>query len=231
MAGWGQMLPGLVNENVEVRNHALCGRSSKSFFDEGQFEPVQQAMQEGDLLLIQFGHNDSKPDEERYTDPHMSYVSYLQHYVDTARHKGAFPVLVTPVQRRHFDRNGRLKDTHGEYPAAMMRLARSHKIPMLYLGERTRELLVSLGPSSSKCLFVWLEEGQHPNYPEGCEDDTHFNEDGACAVAELGARELRKLGKPFDKFVNRTVVRDRRFDKDRWKKKYAQSHDQNHHWK
>ncbi|PTM56570.1 rhamnogalacturonan acetylesterase [Desmospora activa] len=202
MAGWGQMLPAFVNDGIEVHNHALCGRSSKSFHEEGHFAAVEQGMQEGDLLLIQFGHNDAKQEEARYTDPDTSYVSYLQGYVDAARKKGALPLLVTPVRRRTFDEEGELKDCHGKYPGAMARLAQSEGVPLLDLEQRTAALFISLGPEKSKHLFTWLEPGQHRNYPNGLQDDTHFNETGAHRVAELVASGLQHLGQPYRSFIS-----------------------------
>lgn len=207
MVGWGQMLPAFVDDGVEVCNHALSGRSSKSFREEGHFAAVEQALQPGDLLLIQFGHNDAKPEEERYTDPDTSYVSYLQGYVDAAREKGALPVLVTPVRRRAFDEEGELKDSHGKYPAAMIRLAQSEGVPLLNLEQKTADLLLSFGPEESKRLFIWLESGEHPNYPDGRQDDSHFSETGAHMVAKLVASGLQSLGQPYDSFVR--VVADR----------------------
>ena len=100
--GWGWALPEFVKENVTVKNHALSGRSTKSFWDEGLFKPVEQGMRPGDLLLIQFGHNDEKDDEERHTDPNSTYPENLWRYCAIALEHGAQPVLLTPVARRFF---------------------------------------------------------------------------------------------------------------------------------
>ncbi|MFC0473313.1 SGNH/GDSL hydrolase family protein [Halalkalibacter kiskunsagensis] len=66
-AGWGQMLESFMSEGVKVHNEAASGRSSKSFFHEGRLANIAKRIQAGDYLLIQFGHNDSKSDEERHT--------------------------------------------------------------------------------------------------------------------------------------------------------------------
>ena len=112
--GWGWALPRFVREDVTVKNHALSGRSSKSFWDEKLFEPVEAEMGAGDLLLIQFGHNDEKDDAERHTDPETTYPEYLNRYIDAAVRKGAQPVLITPVARRFFAGESSVLHTHGE---------------------------------------------------------------------------------------------------------------------
>ena len=104
--GWGWALPRFVREGVSVRNHALSGRSTRSFLNEGLFAPVQAAMRPGDLLMIQFGHNDEKDDPARHTDPQGSYTECLGRYCDAAQAAGALPVLLTPVSRRYFYADG-----------------------------------------------------------------------------------------------------------------------------
>jgi lysophospholipase L1-like esterase len=189
MAGWGQMLPLYLDGDVQVVNEAMCGRSSKSFIDENRLQPIADAIGEGDYLFIQFGHNDQKEDERR-TEPSSTYKSYLTEYLQVARNAGAQPVLLTSVERRHFTEEGELKDTHGAYPAAMKELAQELEVPLLDIQALTRQLYVSFGPEDSKQLFTWLAPGEHPNYPEGVQDNTHFNEHGAKQVAALVAKEI-----------------------------------------
>ena len=127
--GWGWALPKFVKEGVDVRNHALSGRSTRSFLEEGLWEPVEKGLSAGDLLLIQFGHNDEK-DDERHTDPDTTYKQRLWEYCDFAYSKGAFPVLITPVSRRFFVPPASLLYTHGEYPRAMRELAKEKNVPL-----------------------------------------------------------------------------------------------------
>ena len=117
--GWGWALPEYVAGGVQVANHAMSGRSTRSFVDEGRFDPVREGMQPGDVLLIQFGHNDEKDDAERHTDPDGSYQDFLRMYCRTAMDKGALPVLLSPVSRRIYVGGGSLLYTHGAYPAAV----------------------------------------------------------------------------------------------------------------
>ncbi|GAA4842505.1 rhamnogalacturonan acetylesterase [Paenibacillus vulneris] len=193
MAGWGQMLGELLTQDVEVRNEASCGRSSKSFMDEGRLQPIADTIQPGDYLFIQFGHNDQKADAERHTEPFTTYLDHLLQYIAAARKKGATPILFTSVARRNFNDEGVLVPTHGDYPKAMKKLASEQKVLLVDMEAGTEELYRSLGPEASKDLFVWLEPGKHPNYPDGARDNTHFNERGAREVAKIAVSRLLEV--------------------------------------
>ncbi|MBQ9210507.1 MAG: rhamnogalacturonan acetylesterase [Clostridia bacterium] len=190
--GWGWALPEFVKEGVAVKNHALSGRSSKSFFEEGLFAPVEEAMGEGDLLLIQFGHNDEKDDAERHTDPESTFPEMLLYYIQAARRKGGQPVLITPVSRRFFAGATSLLYTHGEYPLAIRNLAKRESVPLCDLEMDSRKLYLDLGEEGAAKLFVQLAPGEHPDYPQGHDDRTHFCAEGAKAIAGLVAEELRQ---------------------------------------
>ncbi|MBQ8095343.1 MAG: rhamnogalacturonan acetylesterase [Clostridia bacterium] len=190
--GWGWALPKYVNPGVTVRNHALSGRSTRSFWEEGLFVPVQEAMSAGDLLLIQFGHNDEK-DDERHTDPETTYRDNLWRYCTLAMEKGAQPVLITPVARRFFTGDNSLMYTHGEYPKAVRELAREKHIPLCDLKQDSRRLYLALGQERARKLFVQLAPGEHPDYPDGHNDQTHFCASGAKVIAALVAREMQAL--------------------------------------
>ena len=190
--GWGWALPQFVREGVSVHNHALSGRSSRSFRAEGLFEPIEKALSAGDLLLIQFGHNDEK-DDERHTDPDTTFPEELWRYCDFALSRGAQPVLITPVCRRFFGGDGSLFYTHGEYPRAIRLLAAEKQLPLCDLKADSRELYKSLGEQKTAELFVRLAPGEHPDFPEGHDDRSHFNAHGAQVIAGLVAEELKKL--------------------------------------
>ncbi|MDP4098308.1 rhamnogalacturonan acetylesterase [Paenibacillus sp. P96] len=192
-AGWGQMLPALFKHDVCVDNHAVSGRSSRSFIEEGRLDVLMSRMKAGDFLLIQFGHNDEKADPRRSTDPHTTYKEYLRRYIDAALAVKAQPVLITPVQRRYFDAEGRLADTHGEYVPAVCELAAECGVPLIDLAEKTRALLEQAGPEGSKELFMWTLPGEYMNFPAGMEDNTHFQETGAARIAGLVAEAVREL--------------------------------------
>jgi lysophospholipase L1-like esterase len=180
--GWGMAIPFFLRKGLAVANHAVNGRSSKSFVDEGRLDVVLGAIRPGDFLLIQFAHNDEKAeDPTRYTEPWTTYQDHLRLYVEGARARGARPVLATPVERRRFDTGGTSVPTHGEYPAAMRALAEQERVALLDLQALSLALWQELGVEGTKTYFNWTATEQ---------DNTHFNPPGAIAVARLVAREL-----------------------------------------
>ncbi|MFJ2112572.1 MULTISPECIES: rhamnogalacturonan acetylesterase [unclassified Streptomyces] len=190
--GWGMALPFLLGSGLTVANHAVNGRSSKSFIDEGRLAAILGAIRPGDLLLVQFGHNDEKTaDPTRYTEPWSTYQDCLRQYVKGARDAGARPVLLTSVERRRFDASGDAVATHGEYPAAVRALAAAERVPLLDLQAMSLALWQLLGPEASAAYFNWLSPGESPNYPDGVSDNTHLRPKGAVEVARLVARALR----------------------------------------
>ncbi|MDV7215554.1 rhamnogalacturonan acetylesterase [Streptomyces prunicolor] len=182
--GWGMALPFFLRKGVKVSNQAINGRSSKSFVDEGRLDAILADIQPGDLLLIQFAHNDEKTaDPTRYTEPWTTYQEYLRLYIDGARGRGARPVLATPVERRRFDAAGNALPTHGDYPAAMRALAQEERVALLDIEALSLALWQRLGVEETKVYFNWTDTEQ---------DNTHFNPPGAIAVARLVARELAR---------------------------------------
>ncbi|MBT2250311.1 rhamnogalacturonan acetylesterase [Arthrobacter sp. BHU FT2] len=182
-AGWGMGLPYYLTPLLAVSNHAVSGRSSKSFVDEGRLAAILAEIKAGDILLIQFGHNDQKAeDPKRYTEPWTTYQDYLRQYVDGARQKGAVPVLATPVERRRFDRAGNAYTSHGDYPAAMRALAAEKGVPLLDLQAHTLALWQQLGPEETKKYFLYTDAGLR--------DNTHFQTKGAAAIARIAVQEL-----------------------------------------
>ncbi|MEU6003090.1 rhamnogalacturonan acetylesterase [Streptomyces sp. NPDC047197] len=180
--GWGMALPFFLHDRVRVANHAMNGRSSKSFIDEGRLAVILKAIRPGDRLVVQFAHNDEKSaDPTRYTEPWSTYQRYLMQYVDGARSRGARPVLATAVERRKFDAGGTALPTHGDYPAAMRALAEAEDVPLLDVQALSLALWRKLGVEETKAYFNWTATEQ---------DNTHFNPPGAIAVARLVATEL-----------------------------------------
>lgn len=194
-AGWGQALPAFLTSNAVVVNVAKSGASSKSFVDLGRLDYILARIKPGDRLLISFGHNDEKiEDPARYTEPSTTYKSYLSQYIDKSRAKGAIPVLVTSVERRRFTSTGVISPTHGAYPAAMRELAAAKRVPLIDLTASSTALWNRAGVEGTKKHFLHLAAGQHPNYPDGVEDNTHFQAFGAIEVARLVASSLRNQG-------------------------------------
>lgn len=200
--GWGQAFKHYVKDPVIVRNYAASGRSSKSFIAENRLEKISREIRENDYLIIQFGHNDAKKDEDRFTDPFTTFQSNLKQYIDVAHKKSAHPILCTPVQRRSFDGDGQFQETHGDYPEAIRKLAKELAIPLIDLTKETRNLYEQLGAEETKKLFLWFEPGEEANYPEGARDDTHFSAEGAHEIAKIVLQAIQSLDLPLARFLD-----------------------------
>ncbi len=192
ITGWGQVLGEFIS-GVQIANHAMAGRSSKSFLAEGRLIPVEKAIGPGDLLLIQFTHNDRSDLTWRHTDANTSFMDTLSIYVDTARIHGATPVLMTPIPVRQFE-NGVLTDTHGAYPEAIRRLALKKGVPLLDVTAEGMRALQEIGDEASIPLYMHFGEGLYPAYPKGSKDDVHTQRAGAELYARITAELLRKNG-------------------------------------
>lgn len=189
--GWGQAFRLYLQEDYRVENHAVNGRSTRSFRSEGRWDSVMQRVQPGDYVLIQFGHNDQKSqDSTRYSAPETDYRAHLKRFVEEVRAQRGKPILATPIERRRFDENGVFYGTHGAYPRVVREVADSMAVPLLDLQQRTRELLISYGDENSKKLFLFIQPGEYPSLPEGREDNTHLSAVGAFRVSDLAKQEI-----------------------------------------
>lgn len=184
--GMSQVLELFLAPGVRVMPHGKNGRSTKSFLDEGLFAPVQEQMEAGEFLLIQFGHNDEKADPARHTEPFGSFQENLRFFIAEARKMGANPVLITPIARRHFDEAGNfLPGSHGDYPEAVRQVGAEKCVPVADLTALTESFLAELGDEHSKPLFVWPV------------DNTHLKYDGAVRMAAFLTQELERFGSPY----------------------------------
>jgi len=206
LTGWAQVLHEYFNGDcVIVEDRARSGRSSKSFFDEGAWTPIRDALRPGDSVFIQFGHNDMKSDDPaRFTDPKTTYREYLTAYVNETRAAGAIPVLLTSINRNRWDEKGALVDTMGDYPESVRNLAKELKTPLIDLHRLTGERFEELGPERTRDLFLYLAKGESPNYPDGKEDGTHLCAEGAREVSKLAVNALRELNLPLARCLQQT---------------------------
>ena len=213
--GWGMALQRYFDENViVVDNHAVNGRSSKSFMDEGRWDKVLEKIKPGDYVIIQFGHNDEKAQPNRHTDPGSTFDYNLAKYVRETREHGGIPVLMNAVVRRNFlvqapavaddemlrnttfadgsrmVEGDSLIDTHGLYRVAPRDVARRMNCHFIDANKITHDLEQGLGREGSKKLHMWFLPGTEPTEPEGKQDNTHYNVYGAQVVAKLLADAL-----------------------------------------
>ena len=201
--GWGQVLNQFFDNQIIVDNRAKNGRSSKSFMTEGLWKDICSTLKAGDYVFIQFGHNDSKPDTARHTDPRTTYRTNLIKYIEDTKEKGAYPVLFTSIVRRKFDTANKLEDTHGEYLLVVRELAKEMNVPLIDLEQESRKLIEQLGPEASKKLFMWLEPGICDKFPNGSKDDTHLNEYGALQIAKIAIEQIKNRNLDIAKHIKK----------------------------
>lgn len=205
--GWGQVLPVLLTDHVEVKNHAMNGRSSRSFIGEGRWKTVLEELQPGDYVFIQFGHNDQKyKSPSGFTNPNTGYRANLERYVKETREKGANPVLFSSIVRRNFNEYGTLIDTHGDYPLVTRIVAENMKVPFVDLQMATEKLVLFYGLEDSKSLYLHFKPGQNKYFPGGKEDDTHLSRKGALLVATLALQEIAKQELPLANYIKDAVI-------------------------
>ena len=181
--GWGMMFPNFVDDTFRVVNYAQNGRSTKSFIDKGLWDIVEYALQPGDYVFIQFGHNDAKADDpDRYAPAYGAYQENLRTFIRGAREKGATPILLTPVARRWF-KNGKLdRNCHTDYPAAMKQVAEEMGVTLLDITTPTLDWIESIGDEASKAYFM---------ISTGKDDNTHTVASGARKVTEIVCDALK----------------------------------------
>jgi DNA sulfur modification protein DndE len=200
--GWGQFLPKFMTDDVEIQNHAVNGRSTKSFLKENRWDTVMGRMKAGDYVLIQFGHNDSKlQDSNRSAPAHTLYKENLVRYVNDTRSKGATPILITPVMRRKFDAAGKFVDQHGDYPAVVKEVAAMLNVLLIDLHKSTEALIIKEGIENSRRFFLNIPANHFKNYRGKAEDNTHFSEYGASSVASLVCQSIKDQNLPLAKYL------------------------------
>lgn len=229
--GWGQMLSRYFTDDITIDNHAVNGRSSKSFIDEGRWDAVLSKIQKGDYVFIQFGHNDEKDDPNRHTDPGTTFDANLKKFVEDTRAKGGIPVLFNSIVRRYFGkadgnavanaimqddiRNGidpkapkdsieegaTLIDTHGAYLISPKNVAKELNVTFIDLNSLTHKLIEGMGPQKSKELYLWVEPKTVPALPNGREDNTHLNVHGASVIAEMAVKAVAEAIPELQQYV------------------------------
>lgn len=160
---WGQMLTRFFKPGVAIANHAESGESLRSSLGAKRLDKVLSVIKPGDYLLIQYGHNDEKEKGEG-VGAFTTYAADLKKFVFGARERGAIPVLITPVQRRTFDKEGKITNSHGDYPDAVRKVAREEKVALIDLNQMSKVLYETWGPEKSVLAFKEGDGTHHNNY-------------------------------------------------------------------
>jgi DNA sulfur modification protein DndE len=208
--GWGQLLPGYLNDEVEIQNHAVNGRSTKSFINEHRWDTVMSRLKAGDYVLIQFGHNDSKLEDSTRSAPARTlYKQNLERFIADIRSKGAYPVLITPVMRRKFDEAGKFIDQHGDYPAVVKEVGALTNTAVIDLHKSSETLIVKEGVEDSKRFFLNIPAKHFKNYKGKEEDNTHFSEYGAASMASLVCQSIKEQDLPLAKYLKQSAFKEK----------------------
>jgi lysophospholipase L1-like esterase len=210
VTGWGQVFQPFLHrdslaqvkhlikaDSALVDDRAKGGRSTRTFFEEGRWAEVYKLLKKGDLVMIQFGHNDGAENKpERYVNL-TGYKEYLRLFVNQTREKGATPILLTPVARNYPWKEGKLTNVHGEYPQAMKEVAKEMNVLLIDLNELSMQSFTQKGQEYvSSNYFMNLPAGKYVAYPEGQKDNTHFQPEGATEVARLVFGAMKGLSAP-----------------------------------
>jgi lysophospholipase L1-like esterase len=188
--GWGMPFVYFWDSTVTVVNKAKNGRSTSSFQKEGLWQSIMEEAGEGDYVFIQFGHNDEVSTKKSYTTE-AEFKANLKKFVAETKNKKAIPVLMTSMARRKFDAAGSIVGTHDVYAQITRDVAKEEGVVLFDMDKQTQQLFQQFGAEQSALLFLQLTPGEHPNYPQVKEDNTHFNELGARMVAQLVLKEIR----------------------------------------
>jgi lysophospholipase L1-like esterase len=160
---WGQMLPRFFKPGVAVANYAESGETAGAFIAQKRLAKIESIIRSGDYLFIQFGHNDMKnrgPDAGAYKD----YTAHLKTMIAAARAHGATPVLITPMNRRTFDKSGSITNSFGDYPDAVRKLAAEENVPLIDLNAMSKPFYEALGPVVSVRAFAPGDHTHHDDY-------------------------------------------------------------------
>lgn len=208
LVGWGQMFQPFFQKDslksvstilgntkeVKIDDRAKGGRSTRTFFQEGRWAEVYKSLQKGDVVMMQFGHNDASVEKtERYVDI-QGYKEFLRLFINQTREKGATPIVLTPVARNYPWKEGKLTNVHGEYPQAAKDIAKELNVKLIDLNELSMAFFTSKGQEYvTKNYFMTFEAGLYEAYPNGQTDKTHFQAAGGKEVAKLVFNAMKKL--------------------------------------
>lgn len=217
MSGWGQVFDKLFDPaRVRVLNYSMGGRSFRNAYAEGRLNDLLLAGHVGDVLMIQFGHNDESLDEARRFGRGSTEAMYetliTQFYLPAIRARGMLPVFVTPMSR--VNGNARPGEayvnsfTKRRFPELMKRLGAAHGVTVVDLNTLSVDYYNRSGAETIGAMVMGIEAGETPGktndgslangHPANKIDGTHFRESLSKQYARIVATELARLGKAGD---------------------------------
>nr|WP_321408160.1 rhamnogalacturonan acetylesterase [uncultured Carboxylicivirga sp.] len=202
--GWGQMFPRFFNEKVAVANYAESGETATGFIARGRLAKLLTQAKKGDYIFVEFGHNDQKEKGEG-RGAYLNFTDRLNEFVEKAKEKEMNLVFVTPTQRRSFNDEGKIMDTHGDYPDAMKKVAEKQNVPLIDLHSYTRTLYEAMGVDESKKAFVHYPANTFPNQPKALADNTHFNPYGGSQIVQCVVYGMKEINLPLVQYLREDV--------------------------
>lgn len=202
--GWGSFIADHVDTSrLGIRNHAIGGRSSRTFITDGRWDRILAVLRKGDYVIMQFGHNDAGPLDDtarargtirgigeetkeiynpitKRQEVVHTYGWYMRKYIREAKSKKAIPIVCSPVPRENW-KDGKVTRTTDSYTAWAASVAKEEGAFFIDLNDVIAIRYEALGPDKVKTFF----QGDH----------THTNIDGAKLNAETVIEQL-KLIKP-----------------------------------
>lgn len=205
--GWGQLLPEFMRPQLSVLNHAANGRSTRRFVNEGRWQHLLSNVNQGDYVLIQFGHNDSKQsDPARFADAATDYREFLTQFIADVRALGATPMLASSICRRNFKDKKTLQRDLVAYAEASREVAEQQQTSFFDLQQLSCDYWQTQGPAASQAYFIRVPADLYAKFPQGTTDNTHLNVQGATKVAQLFIRELQRQQHPLSQYVYRELL-------------------------
>ena len=179
---WGQIIPRFLKPNVVVANYAEAGETLLGFKREKRLQKLLSQMKKGDYMLVDFVHNDQKPGVD-HLEAFTTYKAELKYYIRESRKKGGIVILVTPINRRRFDENGKIINSFEDYPKAMRETAEEEKVVLIDMCAISKTLFEALGTENSKKAFLHYPANSFPGQDKPKADDTHFSSYGSYELA------------------------------------------------
>lgn len=202
--GWGSFMADRFDTTrIQVQNHAIGGRSSRTFITEGRWDRILEQLKPGDFVIMQFGHNDSGPLDDtarargtikgigedssaiynpirKVNEVVHTYGWYMRKYITDTKAKGAVPIVCSPVPRGDFKdgKTVRANTSYGEWASAVAKAANAFFIP---LNDLIADQYDVLGADSVKKFFPV--------------DHTHPNKTGSTLNADLVVKGIKDLKK------------------------------------
>ena len=198
-ASWGQMITRWFGPQVAIANFAESGLSCTTFLAQLRLDKILSQLKKGDYVIVEFGHNDEK--EKKAGDgAWYSYSRNLKIFADRVKAAGGNIIFCTPTARRFF-KDGRIENTHGDYPEAMKTVARREQVPVIDLTRMSTTFYETLGEEGSKRALVHYPANTFPNQEKALADNTHFNPYGAWEIAKMVVMGLKQIQSPLASYL------------------------------